>query len=53
LKRIPGSVDIAKNPDWEKGLPVNLRCFQDVEWDEIEVKRGDYKSIGIEYVVPV
>jgi hypothetical protein len=52
LKRIPGSVDTAKDPAWEKALPVNLRCFEGVEWDEIEVKRGDYKSVGIEYVVP-
>jgi hypothetical protein len=53
LKRIPGSVDTALYPVWEKELPVNLRCFEDVEWDDVEVKKGDWKSAGVEYVVPV
>lgn len=53
LKRIPGSaVDKSKVPDWEKEIPINLRCFEGVEWDEIEVKKGNWKSVGNEYVVP-
>ena len=43
----------AKNRlEWEKGLPVNLRCFDGLEWDEVKVKKGECKSLGGEYVVP-
>lgn len=52
LKQIPGAVDFDKYPEWEGKLPVNLRCFEGVEWEEVEVKRGDWRNQGIEYVVP-
>jgi len=45
-------VDVKEKPEWEKGLPVNLRCFEGVEWEEIEVKRGNWKDVGVPYEVP-
>ncbi|TVY82520.1 Centromere protein V [Lachnellula suecica] len=52
LKRIPGSYDTANYPDWERKTPVNLRCLEEVEWEKAEVKKGDWKTKGVEYVVP-
>lgn len=52
LKRILGSVDTEKEPEWEKELPVNLRCFEGVEWDDVQVRRGDWKNYGKLYAVP-
>ena len=36
---------------WEEILPVNLRCFEGVEWDKIEVKKGDFKAVEPKYEV--
>jgi hypothetical protein len=36
---------------WEQISPVNLRCFEGVEWDEIEVKKGNFKESGTKYEV--
>jgi hypothetical protein len=36
---------------WEKGMPINLRCFEEVEWDKIEVKKGHWKDIEPKYEV--
>ncbi|KUJ17179.1 uncharacterized protein LY89DRAFT_685108 [Mollisia scopiformis] len=36
---------------WKGICPVNLRCFDCVEWDAIQVKKGYYKDVGREYVV--
>jgi hypothetical protein len=32
-------------------MPINLRCFEGVEWDKIEVKKGNYKDFGVKYEV--
>jgi hypothetical protein len=37
--------------EWESKMPVNLRCFEDVEWDQIEIKRGYFKDIDPQYEV--
>jgi len=37
--------------EWESWVPVNLRCFEGVEWGSIEVKKGDRKGIDPQYVV--
>jgi hypothetical protein len=55
----------AKNPqgtyqEWFEGLPMNLRLFEDVEWADrvgegeksIDIKKGNWKTIGEKYVVP-
>lgn len=49
LKRIPGLP--GNTEKWDAGLPVNLRCFDGVEWEEIEVKKGYWKDVGAEYTV--
>lgn len=36
---------------WEAIMPINLRCFKGVEWDTIEVKKGNYKDFGVKYEV--
>ncbi|KAE9363755.1 hypothetical protein N431DRAFT_497541 [Stipitochalara longipes BDJ] len=36
---------------WEGYMPINLRCFEGVEWDKIEVKKGDYKDVEPQYEV--
>ncbi|KAE8452685.1 hypothetical protein EG329_013944 [Mollisiaceae sp. DMI_Dod_QoI] len=32
--------------EWKKVCPINLRCFEGVEWEKIEVKKGYYKEVG-------
>jgi len=36
---------------WESVVPVNLRCFEGVEWDEIEIKRAEFRDHGLKYEV--
>lgn len=36
---------------WEGIMPINLRCFEGVEWDKIEVKKLNYKDFGVKYEV--
>ena len=36
---------------WEQVLPVNLRCFEEVEWDGIVVKKGGLKDAEPKYEV--
>lgn len=32
-------------------MPINLRCFEGVEWDKIQVKVGNWKDIEPKYEV--
>jgi hypothetical protein len=36
---------------WEGIMPINLRCFEGVEWDKIEVKKANVKDFGVKYEV--
>ncbi|EHL03035.1 hypothetical protein M7I_1009 [Glarea lozoyensis 74030] len=29
---------------WEGIVPVNLRCFEGVEWEKLNIKKGDWKG---------
>lgn len=33
-------------------MAVNLKCFEDVEWDDIKIFRADLKKLEPQYVVP-
>lgn len=49
------SVDIKKwiddgDEEFDR-YPVNLRCFEGVEWEGIKVEKGDGKNFGEKYVV--
>ena len=37
--------------EWEQIMPINLRCFEGVEWDKIQVKVGNWKDIEPKYEV--
>jgi hypothetical protein len=36
---------------WEQIMPINLSCFEGVEWDKIVIKVGDGKNIESKYEV--
>jgi hypothetical protein len=44
-------VDDVKNPENEDLTAVNLRCFEDVEWEDIQVWREDGKEAEPKYIV--
>jgi hypothetical protein len=33
-------------------LPINLRLFEGVDWDEMTVPRGNWSTVGEKYVCP-
>jgi hypothetical protein len=33
-----------KMEGWKAVVPVNLRCFEGVEWEKLEIKEGDWKG---------
>jgi hypothetical protein len=37
--------------EWEQIMPINLRCFEGVEWDKIQVKVGNWKDTEPKYEV--
>jgi hypothetical protein len=43
--------DIESQETWESVVPVNLRCFEGVEWEGIKVKRSDFRDDGLRYEV--
>jgi hypothetical protein len=43
--------DIEDQETWERVVPVNLRCFEGVEWEGIKIKRSDFKDDGLKYEV--
>jgi hypothetical protein len=42
--------------EWREMQPVNLRCFEGVEWEELRekglIERGDWSKVDPKYVVP-
>jgi hypothetical protein len=43
--------DIEDQKTWESVVPVNLRCFEGVEWEGIKIQRSDFKDDGLKYEV--
>jgi hypothetical protein len=43
--------DIESQETWESVVPVNLRCFEGVEWEGVQVKRSDFRDDGLRYKV--
>jgi len=41
-----------RRENWPNILPVNLKCLEGVEWDTIDIKKGDWRSEDPQYVVP-
>lgn len=35
--------------EWKDAMPINLRCFEDVEWDKIVVGKHDGRNAGPVY----
>ena len=51
-----GKGDKMTQEKWREDVPVNLRVFDGVEWEELRAKglvvRGDWSKVAPAYVVP-
>lgn len=45
-----------KQEEWRSHVPVNLRCFEGVEWEALRekgiIERGRWSQVGEPYVCP-